>query len=275
MKRIAVITGASSGMGKDFALEISQKYQKLNISEIWLVARRKEKLLETAEEIKNIPGSPLPRIFSADISGSEGAEAFRDILSEEKKSGDFKIVLLVNNAGFGTYGPFEETPVEKEMQMIDLNCTSLTGITGYSLPFMHEGSFIINTASMAAFAPLGNFAVYAATKAYVLSFSTALSAELRGRKINVCALCPGSVSTEFANVASNGARKEVLHGISSRKTVSHCLKKAFSKKRTAIMRLKWKAQALGSKIVSPYITALFTYHFSKRPYDHKNESSGR
>lgn len=274
MKRIAVVTGASSGMGKDFALEISERYQNLNLSELWLVARRKDKLLELAEEIRRIPGAPSPKAIDMDISGAEGAEAFKKVLENEKESGTFEIVLLVNNAGFGTYGPFEETPVEKEMQMVDLNCTSLTGITGYCLPFMKKGSYLINTASMAAFAPLGNFAVYAATKAFVLSFSTALSAELRERGISVCALCPGSVSTEFANVASNGARKEVLHGISSRKTVSHCLKKAFSKKRTAIMRFKWKLQAWGSKIVSPYTTALFTYKYSKRPYNHKNENSG-
>ncbi len=266
MKKIAIITGASSGMGKDFALQISKDYQYLCIDEIWLVARRIEKLNELSEEIKKISGAPEPRAVELDISGTDGAKRFDSILAKEKLSGDFEITVLVNNAGFGTYGPFEETPVEKEMQMIETNCTALTGITGYSLPYMNENSYIINTASMAAFAPLGNFAVYGATKSFVLSFSLALAAELKPRKIHVCALCPGSVSTEFANVASNGARKEVLHGISSAKTVRHCLKKAFSGKRTAIMRLKWKFQAAGSKFADAYTVADFTFKHSKRPY---------
>lgn len=266
MKKIAIITGASSGMGKDFALQISKDYQYLCIDEIWLVARRIEKLNELSEEIKKISGAPIPRAVELDISGMEGAKRFSSILAQEKLSGNFEITVLVNNAGFGTYGPFEETPVEKEMQMIETNCTALTGITGYSLPHMNENSYIINTASMAAFAPLGNFAVYGATKSFVLSFSLALAAELKPRGIHVCALCPGSVSTEFANVASNGARKEVLHGISSEKTVRHCLKKAFSGKRTAIMRLKWKFQALGSKFIDAYTVADFTFKHSKRPY---------
>ena len=266
MKKIAIITGASSGMGKDFSIQISKDYQHLCIDEIWLVARRIEKLNELSEEIKKISGAPEPRAVQLDISREDGAKQFNSLLSEEEKSGRFEITVLVNNAGFGTYGPFEETPVEKEMRMIETNCTALTGITGYSLPYMNENSYIINTASMAAFAPLGNFAVYGATKSFVLSFSLALAAELKPRGIHVCALCPGSVSTEFANIASNGARKEVLHGISSEKTVSHCLKKAFSGKRTAIMRFKWKFQALGSKFVDAYTIADFTFRHSKRPY---------
>lgn len=268
MKKIGIITGASSGMGRDFALQIAKDYSYLCMDELWLVARRIDKLKELADNINSIENAAKAIPVEMDISGSEGAEGFNKLLSKEKEAGDFEITVLVNNAGFGTYGPFSETPVKKEMQMIDLNCTALTGITGYALPFMNENSYIINTASMAAFAPLGNFAVYAATKAFVLSFSLALRAELKKRGIKVCALCPGSVSTEFANVASNGARKEVLHGISSEKTVRHCLKKAFRGKKTAIMRFKWKLQAAGSKIADAYTVADFTFKHAKRPYRH-------
>lgn len=271
MKKIAIITGASSGMGRDFALQISSEYQHLFIDEIWLIARRKDKLEELSAKINSFEGGPRAIPVEMDVSGIQGAERFKKKLEEEKTHGDFEITVLVNNAGFGTYGPFEETSVEKEMQMIDLNCTALTGIAGHSLPYMNENSHIINTASMAAFAPLGNFAVYAATKAYVLSFSLALAAELKPRKIHVCALCPGSVSTEFANVASNGARKEVLHGISSEKTVRHCLKKAFSGKHVAIMRFKWKFQAFGSKVADTYTVAEFTYKHAKRPYNKESD----
>ena len=131
---------------------------------------------------------------------------------------------------------------------------------------MTKGSLIINTASLASFAPLGNFAVYAATKAYVLSFTLALAAEVRDRGIRVCALCPGSVSTEFAEVASNGARKEVLHGVAADKTVSHCLKCAERGKKTALMTWKWKLFAAASRLLDRYAVARFTYKHWKRPY---------
>ena len=270
MKKIAIITGASSGMGKDFALELCKNYQYLCIDQIWLIARRQDKLFELSEQIKQIEGAPEAVCIPLDISGKEGAQKYNELLLQKAResSDKLEITVLINNAGFGTYGPFAETPVEREMEMIDLNCTALTGICGYSIPFMTENSYIINTASMAAYSPLGNFAVYGATKAYVLSFTIALAAELKPQGIHVCALCPGSVSTEFANVASNGARKEVLHGFSSVKTVQHCLRRAFKGKHVAILRLKWKFQHLGSHFVSRYKVADFTFKHSKRPYKH-------
>lgn len=268
MKKIAIITGASSGMGKDFALELCKNYQYLCIDQIWLIARRKEKLAQLALEIKKIDGAPEPVVVQMDISGQQGAQKYKELIDKTSKEteGGLEITVLINNAGFGTYGPFEETPIDRQMEMINLNCTSLTGICGYSLPYLTENSYIINTASMAAYSPLGNFAVYGATKAYVLSFTLALAAELKPRGIHVCALCPGSVSTEFANVASNGARKEVLHGFSSVKTVQHCLKRAFNGKHTAILRFKWKFQHLGSHFVTRYAVADFTFKHAKRPY---------
>ena len=174
--------------------------------------------------------------------------------------------MLVNNAGFGTYGPFAETDIDREMQMIELNCTSLTGVCGIALPYLTKGSSIINTASLAAFLPLGNFAVYAATKAYALSFSIALAAELKDRGIQVCALCPGSVSTNFANVASNGKRKEVLHGKDPVKVVRHCLKANHRGKKTALWALKWRFTAFMSRFVGRYTGARYTYLYAKRPH---------
>ena len=135
MKKIGIITGASSGMGRDFALQIAKDYSYLCMDELWLVARRIDKLKELADNINSIENAAKAIPVEMDISGSEGAEVFNKLLSKEKEAGDFEITVLVNNAGFGTYGPFSETPVEKEMQMIDLNCTALTGITGYALPF--------------------------------------------------------------------------------------------------------------------------------------------
>lgn len=274
MKKIAVITGASSGLGAEFALQISHNYQSF-FDELWLVARRKENLDKIAEKLSSISQEKKIKTIFLDLSGRNGVNALNDIFIAEKQKLEtenkkLSISILVNNAGFGTYGPFEKTPVEKEMQMVDLNCTTVTGICGISLPFMNENSIIINTSSLAAFMPLGNFAVYAASKSFVLSFSIALAAELQEKGIKVCALCPGSVSTEFANVASNGVRKEVKGGIAPQKVVEHCLKQAFKGKKTSLYRFKWRFTAFLSRFVGRFFVAEFTYIYHKRPYDYGN-----
>lgn len=259
MKKIGIITGASSGMGAEFARQLAST----NLcQQIWIIARREDKLQALKAEIKTFSQVEIiPLVL--DLTGAKGAESFHEYLS---KQSDFEIKILINNAGFGSYGPFEETPVEREMQMIDLNCTSLTGICGYALPYMKKDGIIINTASLAAFMPLGNFAVYAATKAYVLNFSLALAAELKPRGISVTALCPGSVSTEFANVASNGVRKEVKGGLSCEKTVAHCIKSALARRHTALAFAKWRITAFLSRFVGRYLVAELTFKYNKRPH---------
>lgn len=269
MKNIAVITGASSGLGKEFAKQVS------NFSffdEIWIIARRTDKLLALAEEISLNKKTVKIKPITLDVAGKAGVEGLNQLFLEEKehlsKNGeDFQIKLLINNAGFGTYGPFVETSITRQMDMVDLNCTTVTGITGIALPYLIKDSVIINTASLAAYMPLGNFAVYAATKAFVLSFSVALAAELKDKGIKVCALCPGSVSTEFANVASNGARKEVKGGHDPVKVVSHCLKRAYRGKKIALWYPKWKFTAFMSRFVGRYLVARYTYKFNKRPHN--------
>ena len=265
MRKITIITGASSGLGAEFARQISKNTES---SEIWLFARNAEKLEKVKSEIteKKIESCPQIKCVPMNLSGKEGVTLFKTFLSAEKKSGDFEIDMLVNNAGFGTYGEFAETPLNRELEMIDLNCTTLTGLCGEALPFLHKNSSIINVASLAAFLPLGNFAVYAATKSYVLSFSVALAAELKDKGIKVSALCPGSVATDFANVASNGARKEVLHGKNPVKVVSHCLKKAKKGKKIILWSTKWKFTAFMSRFIGRYLGARYTFKYNKRPY---------
>ena len=252
MKNVAIITGASSGLGEEFTKQISLK--------------------NDYDEINQSKNFKLVRSVPMDISGQKGVESFKNFLQKEdqalcKIESGIEIKLLINNAGFGTYGPFAETSPVREMDLIDLNCTALTGITGVCLPFMKKDSVIINTASLAAYLPLGNFAVYAASKAYVLNFSLALAAELKERGIKVCALCPGSVSTEFANVASNGARKEVKGGFPPQKVVTQCIKRAFKGRRVSLYRTKWKLSAFLSRFISGYAGARFTYKFNKRPHN--------
>lgn len=254
-------------MGKEFAIQVARNY---DFDEIWIVARRLENLKKLAQTINQTKNFLVVKPVQLDLGGKKGVQKLEKLLKEEhekleKVESGIQIGLLVNNAGFGTYGPFGETPVEEEMQMVELNCTALTGLCGIALPYMKRGSVIINTSSLAAFMPLGNFAVYAATKAYVLSFSVALAAELKERGIKVSALCPGSVSTEFANVASNGARKEVKGGIPPEGVVFQCLKRAFKGKLTSLYRFKWRVTAFMSRFVGRSLVARYTYKHMKRP----------
>ena len=269
MRRIAVITGASSGIGEEFARQVCANY---DYDEIWLIARREEKLRFLAEALNKTKNFNCVRPLVMDIAGKAGVEALKVFLQKEneklrKVESGIEIGLLINNAGFGTYGPFAETSITRQMDMIELNCTTVTGICGIALPYLKAGSVIINTASLAAFLPLGNFAAYGATKSYVLSFSISLAAELHDKGIKVCALCPGSVSTEFANVASNGARREVKGGFPPQKVVAQCLRCAFKGKTVALYRPKWRINAFLSRFISRYLGARFTYKYAPRPHN--------
>lgn len=269
MKNIAIITGASSGLGKEFTKQVSTSS---DYDEIWIIARREENLKAIADEINPTKNFNIIRPVKMDISGKDGVETFKQYLNEEheklvKIESGIQIGLLINNAGFGTYGPFAETSVNRQMDMIELNCVSVTGICGAALPYLKKGSVVINTASLAGFMPLGNFAVYAATKTYVLNYSIALAAELKDKGIKVCALCPGSVSTEFANVASNGARKEVKGGYPPQKVVKKCLRHAYKGKKMSLSQPKWKITAFMSRFVGRFLVARFTYKYNKRPHN--------
>lgn len=254
-------------MGKEFAIQVARNY---DFDEIWIIARRLENLENLAQTINQTKNFLVVKPVQLDLGGIEGVRQLESLLKEEneklvKVESGIQIGLLVNNAGFGTYGPFENTSITAQMQMVQLNCTALTGLCGIALPFMKKGSVIINTSSLAAFMPLGNFAVYAATKAYVLSLSVALAAELKDRGIIVSALCPGSVSTEFANIASNGARKEVKGGIPPQGVVKQCLDRAFKGKLTSLYRLKWQLTAFMSRFVGRGLVARYTYKHMQRP----------
>ena len=236
-----------------------------NFDEMWLIARRKERLDELKIELNSISKETSIRCIQGDLSGNSGVEFVKNLFQEEQSQQDFIIDTLVNNAGYGTYGTFEDTSLERQLGMIDLNVYSLTGICYASLPYLQKGSLVINVASLASFAPLGNFAVYGATKAFVYSFSLALAAELEPKGIFVETLCPGPVDTEFANVASRGARKVVKDGKSPEKVVAHCLKCVSKKRYISIMALKWKFKAFMSRFISKIWFARYTFKHEKRP----------
>ena len=185
MKRISVITGASSGMGRDFAKMLDMIEE---CDEIWVIARRKEKL----EELKSHNGKVF-RASELDLSKNESVIEYKNLLEGE----EVQVVALVNAAGFGKFGKFEDIPLEEQMNMIDLNCKALMAVTYLTLPYMPQGSRVYQVGSQSAFQPVPYMATYAATKAFVLSFSRALNKELAKRKIRVIAVCPGWVKTEF------------------------------------------------------------------------------
>lgn len=183
--KIAVITGASSGMGREFVrqLEATEKFD-----EIWVIARRKERLLSLGEEIK----TPL-RAIALDLSRSESFNEYKVLLEAEKP----EVSVLVNGSGFGKFGAFEDIPLDTQLEMIDLNEKALVAMTYLTLPYMKEGGKIYQIGSLSSFQPVPYIGVYGATKSFVLSFSRALCRELKGRGIRVLAVCPGWVRTEF------------------------------------------------------------------------------
>lgn len=193
--KIAVVTGASSGMGKEFALQIAKKYK--TIEEIWVISRRKDKL----EELESLITNKRVRVFPMDLTSEDVLLALKETLEAENPV----IRVLVNAAGYGKIGYFDEISYEDNSGMIDINCTALVKLTYLALPYMNYPSNIINIASSAAFMAQPVFAVYAATKAFVLNFSRALNIELEKKGINVIAVCPGPVDTEFFQIAESEA----------------------------------------------------------------------
>ena len=188
MKGIALITGASAGLGVEFARQLSKRGHALV-----LAARRKERLEELASQLGNA------RAVAIDLSEADAtAKLMRDI----EAAGE-QVDLLVNNAGFGLIGRFAEADAKRLRQMIDLNVRTLTDLCRAVAPGMIErrSGAILNVASTAAFQPGPNMAVYFATKAFVLSLTEALHEELKPHRIKVSCLCPGPTRTEFGEVA--------------------------------------------------------------------------
>ena len=215
-----MVTGATSGMGKDFVFALAEKN---NVEEIWIVGRRQDRL----EEIQGRLELPC-RIFAADLACPDSINLIRS----ELELSNAKIDMLINCAGFGIIGSFDESDPEQQAGMIDVNCRALVLLTRAALPYMSNGSNIINLASSAAFVPQPYFAVYAATKAFVLSFSRALSAELK--HVSVTAVCPGPVKTEFFDIAERTGKIQIykkLFMADSKTTVKKSLKAAYNGRR--------------------------------------------
>lgn len=201
----ALITGASSGLGDEFARQLASR-----ASHLILVARRRERLDHLKDVLEAMHPGLTVTVCATDLSDAREREALLGAMEEAEVVPD----LLVNNAGLGDYGPFAEGGWERVEAMLDVNIVAVTRLAFALAPRMRaKGSgAIINVSSLAGFAPMPELAVYAASKAYVTSFSEALRLELKGAGVHVTALCPGPVRTEFGEVAERAAGGMKLSG---------------------------------------------------------------
>ena len=188
---LAIITGASSGLGREYARTVLEKYPQYD--ELLLMARREERLRAIAEEY---PGRKI-HILPLDLTAEDSIRAAGAWLTEHGA----RVGLLVNNAGMGTLGEVADSDPATQGHMVDLNCRALTELTTLVLKFMDRGGVILNVCSIASFVPNARLNTYSATKAYVLSFTKGLRYELRRKGINALAACPGPMDTEFLPVA--------------------------------------------------------------------------
>ncbi len=234
-KKVAVITGASSGMGREFANLIDRELTC--IDEIWLIARRRDRLEEVRDEIHK-----PSLIICSDVSEDSFADYYRKMLKQERAG----IKLLINCAGYGIIGSVAETGYDVSVGMVKTNCEGLT--------------------TSAAFLPQPDFAIYAASKSYVLSFSRALNVELRERNIFVTAVCPGPVATEFFRIAEDGHKRAWFKDYfmaDCYSVVKQALEDSMARKELSIYGTAMKILYILSKIIPHRIILKIMRIFSK------------
>lgn len=239
--KIAVITGASSGIGRQFALTLKNNF---DVDEVWLIARNRARLEDTAGRC----GIPA-RVFSVDLSDLGAYGEYTSALDETKPD----VAVLVNCSGFGKFAAVTDTPLSDNLNMIDLNCKAVVAMTQITLPYMRENARIINVASVAAYQPIPYINVYGATKSFVLNFSRALNQELKNRKISVTAVCPFWTKTAFFDRAIENEKDAVVKKYTvlydADKVVAKAYKDAAKRKEVSIYGAKARFQCFLTKIL--------------------------
>lgn len=234
--RIAIITGASSGMGRELVLQISKKEQ---FDQIWVIARREKALLE----LKDMIGEHVRPIL-LDLTQKNSFDEYTELLEQEKPD----VAFLANVAGFGKFGRYDQVPLEDGLSMIDLNCKAVVAITQLTLPYMKRGAKILQLASISAFQPVPYLNVYGATKSFVTSYSRALNRELKTEGIRVMSVNPSWVKTEFFDHAKKSSNDGITYfnvmydAKDVIKTAIHDL--YHTKKDVSVHGFKMKVQAL-------------------------------
>lgn len=237
--KIALITGASSGMGREFAMRLEREEK---FDEIWVVARRKDRL----EELKTQLKTPL-RPIALDLTKQESIEELKNLLETEKP----EIAVLVNASGYGKFGAFSDFTLEEQLGMIDLNCKALVAVTYIALPYLKSGSKVYQIDSLSSFQPVPYIGVYGATKAFVLSFTRAINAELRHTGIKMMAVCPGWVKTEFFDTAVVDKSVIVYYNkfFTSEQVVTRALRDMKKGKDVSVCGFSIRAQVLLTKLL--------------------------
>jgi hypothetical protein len=243
-----LITGASSGLGRDFALQLAPVAERLI-----LVARRGDRLEQLSKEILEAHGTSC-RVEPADLS-RPGAGT--DLLARLEQAGEGAIDLLVNNAGFGRVGALADFPPEDFESMVAVNVAALTELTVRSWPVLtaEPGRGVIHVASCAGFQPIPYFTVYAATKAYVRALSNGLAVEGRSHGTRVLSLCPGPVATEFGDVAGAGFSAALKGSGTSPHVVRHGLRAYARGRMESIPGWRNKLLAYATRLIPVALTA--------------------
>ena len=259
--KIAIVTGASSGMGREFVRQLAGY---VTVDEVWAIARRADALAELSAEC------PYPvRPISLDLCENDSFDTFAALLAQEKPD----VRLLVNAAGFGKFGRFDKVNLVDECKMIELNCTALVKMTRLTVPYMGKGSHILQLDSLSAFQPVPYITTYGATKAFVLSYSRAMNRELKAQGIRCMAMNPGWVKTEFFNHAFQTNDSEVQYFnrlYEAKDVVSTGLKDLYrTKKDVSIHGLPVKAQVLLVKLMPHSMVMNIWLNQQKKPKNNK------
>ncbi len=243
MKNICVITGASSGIGKEFFAQIVND-KELKFDELWVIARGAEKLAEL-QELTDI----TVRAFPLDLSAETSYESYKSILAEEKP----RVKLLVNCSGFGKFDSTMNIGEATSLNMIDLNVKGTVAMDMASVPYMDEGCGMINIASVAAYQPIPYINVYGASKAFVLNFTRALGVELKPQGIHVMAVCPFWTKTAFFDRAIKQNEDPVVKKYAAMYDPADIARRAIKdykkKKAVSLYGFVTKLQLLGVKLM--------------------------
>ena len=238
--KIAVVSGASSGMGCEFVRQLDRDE---TFDELWVIARRREKLAEVQKEVR-----AQVRVIPLDLAHSESYAEYRGLLEQHKP----QVAVLVNCAGYGKFGKWSDIPLGEAEGMIDVNCKALVAVTQLTLPYMAKGGRIYQMDSLSAFQPVPGLGVYGASKAFVLSYSRALSREVRPLGIRVMPVCPGWVRTDFFERATQTSTRTVTYfnrWYTAEQVVRTALRDMKKGKEVSICGFPVKAQVLAVKLL--------------------------
>ena len=259
--KIAVITGASSGMGREFVRQLHHYHRP---DEIWAIARRAE-ALESLKKETQIPVRPI----SLDLSRPESFDSYAALLQQEKP----QVTLLVNAAGYGKFGDFDQIPLEQELGVIDLNCRALVAMTRLTLPYMPRGSHVLQLDSLSAFQPVPYITTYGASKAFVLSYTRAMAAELEPRGVRMMSMNPGWVRTEFFNraMSTSSSRVQYFNWVyEARDVVATGLRHLYkTKKPVSVHGLPIRFQVLLVKLLPHSLVMWVWMHQQKKPQNNQ------